>query len=126
VTFLDTAQLVARVLLAVVFVGMGVLHFLPGPARGMAAMIPPSLRFAPPWALVAVTGVCELAGGVGLLIPATRVAAAICLAVFLVAVFPANAYAAGKTDRFGVFATPVVPRAALQVGLIALCVFCAV
>jgi uncharacterized membrane protein len=84
-----------------------------------------ALRVVRPSILVAFTGLCELAGGVGLLIPATRVAAAICLAVFLIAVFPANAYAAGKTDRFGVFATPLVPRAILQVVLIALCVFCA-
>nr|WP_217499098.1 DoxX family membrane protein [Leifsonia sp. C5G2] len=114
-----------RIALALVFVGMGVLHFVPGPARGMAAMIPPAVRVVPPRALVAFTGVCEVAGGIGLLVPATRVAAAVCLVVFLVAVFPANAYAAGKTERFGVFATPLVPRALLQVVLIALCVVCA-
>ncbi|MDN4596567.1 DoxX family protein [Leifsonia virtsii] len=121
----EIVQLVLRIALALVFVGMGVLHFVPGPARGMAAMIPPAVRVVPPRALVAFTGVCELAGGIGLLVPATRVAAAICLVVFLVAVFPANAYAAGKTERFGVFATPLVPRAVLQVVLIALCLVCA-
>ncbi|MGO4594225.1 DoxX family membrane protein [Leifsonia sp. 2TAF2] len=124
-TLFEIAQLIVRIALAVVFVAMGALHFVPGPSRGMAAMVPPALRVVRPSILVALTGLCELAGGVGLLIPATRVAAAICLAVFLVAVFPANAYAAGKTDRFGVFATPLVPRAILQVVLIALCVFCA-
>jgi uncharacterized membrane protein len=121
----EIVQLIVRIALAAVFVAMGTLHFLPGPSRGMAAMIPPALRFASPRALVAFTGVCELAGGIGLLVPATRVAAAVCLAVFLVAVFPANAYAAGKTERFGVFATPLVPRAILQVVLIGLCVLCA-
>jgi uncharacterized membrane protein len=125
VTLFEIAQLIVRIALAVVFVAMGALHFVPGPSRGMAAMVPPALRVVRPSILVAFTGLCELAGGVGLLIPATRVAAAICLAVFLIAVFPANAYAAGKTDRFGVFATPLVPRAILQVVLIALCVFCA-
>ncbi|WP_431220889.1 DoxX family protein [Leifsonia xyli] len=124
-TLFEIAQLAVRILLALVFVGMGALHFVPGPARGMAAMIPPGLRVVSARALVAFTGVCELAGGIGLLVPATRVAAAVCLIVFLVAVFPANAFAAGKTDRFGVFATPLVPRALLQVGLIGLCVFCA-
>lgn len=127
-TAFEIVQLVLRAALAVVFVAMGVLHFVPGPARGMAAMIPPGLRgagvLAPP-VLVAVTGVCELAGGIGLLVPATRVAAAVCLAVFLVAVFPANAYAARHPDRFGAFGTPLVPRALLQVVLIALCVVCA-
>ena len=125
VTLFEIAQLVVRILLAVVFVGMGAMHFVPGPSRGMAAMIPPALRVVSPRAIVAFTGLCELAGGIGLLVPATRVAAAICLVVFLVAVFPANAYAAGKTERFGAFATPLVPRAILQVVLIALCVFCA-
>ena len=117
--------MIVRIALACVFVGMGVLHFLPGPSRGMAAMIPPALRVVPATALVAFTGVCELAGGIGLLFPATRVAAAICLAVFLVAVFPANAYAAGKTERFGAFATPLLPRAVLQLVLIGLCILCA-
>ncbi|MGN7800808.1 DoxX family protein [Leifsonia sp. 22587] len=125
-TLFETAQLIVRILLAAVFVAMGALHFVPGPARGMAAMIPPALRIVSPRTLVAVTGLCEIAGGIGLLVPAARVAAAICLAVFLVAVFPANAYAAGKTDRFGVFATPLVPRAILQVVLIAACLFCAI
>lgn len=122
----EIAQLCTRIALAVVFVVMGALHFVPGPARGMAAMIPPALRFAPAPVLVAATGVCEVAGGVGLLLPATRVAAAVCLAVFLVAVFPANAYAAAHPERFGVFGTPLVPRLLLQLVLIGLCVFCAV
>ncbi|MDN4614917.1 DoxX family protein [Leifsonia sp. F6_8S_P_1B] len=125
---LETVQLTVRIALAAAFVAMGVLHFAPGPSRAMAAMIPPALRgwrMLSPRALVAITGVCELAGGVGLLIPATREAAAVCLALFLIAVFPANAYAARFPDRFGIFATPVVPRAVLQVVLVALCVFCA-
>ena len=127
-TVFEIVQLVIRVALAVVFVAMGVLHFVPGPARGMAAMIPPGLRgtgvLAPP-VLVAFTGVCELAGGIGLLVPATRVAAAVCLIVFLIAVFPANAYAARHPQKFGVFGTPLIPRALLQLLLIALCVVCA-
>ncbi|GIT79447.1 hypothetical protein LLS1_11160 [Leifsonia sp. LS1] len=127
-TAFDIAQLVTRLALAAVFLVMGTLHFVPGPARGMAAMIPPALRRpgvpAPP-VLVAVTGVCEVAGGIGLLLPPTRAAAAICLVVFLIAVFPANAYAARHPDRFGAFGTPLLPRAALQLLLIALCVFCA-
>lgn len=127
-TVFDTVQLVVRVALAVVFVAMGTLHFVPGPRRGMVAMIPPALRgsgiLAPP-VLVAFTGLCELAGGIGLLVPATRVAAAICLVVFLIAVFPANAYAARNPERFGAFGTPLLPRAVLQLVLIALCVFCA-
>jgi uncharacterized membrane protein len=107
--------------LALTFVGMGIVHFVPAPARGMARMIPPRMRGTGPLspeALVAFTGVCEIAGGIGLLVPPLRVAAAIALAVFLVAVFPANAYAAQHPDRFGRAAIAFWPRLAGQVVLI--------
>jgi uncharacterized membrane protein len=117
---LHTAQSVLRIALALVFAGMGVLHFVPPVARGMRAMIPPPLR-RPGWprALVAATGVCELLGAAGLLVPwdGVRLAAGICLVVFLAAVFPANAYAARDPERFGRTAIPFVPRLALQVVL---------
>jgi len=119
---LHTAQLALRVVLAAVFAGMGVLHFVPPVARGMRAMIPPPLR-RPGWpaALVAITGVCELAGAAGLLVPwdGLRLAAGICLVVFLVAVFPANAYAARHPARFGRTAIPFWPRLGMQLALIA-------
>ena len=89
----------------------------------MARMIPPRMRregILKPLNLVYVTGVCEVLGGVGILLPWTRLAAAIALAVFLVAVFPANAYAAQHPDRFGRLAIPFWPRLAAQVVLIAL------
>jgi uncharacterized membrane protein len=117
-----------RVVLAAVFLVMGALHFVPAVARGMRAMIPPVFR-RPPWPspaiLVVFTGVCELAGGVGLLIPGVRWAAGPALAVFLVAVFPANAYAATQPERFGRTAVPFWPRLAAQVVLIALVLFAA-
>jgi uncharacterized membrane protein len=128
VTGWDAAQWVIRSVLAVIFLVMGVLHFVPGPARGMAAMIPPGLK-RPGWpsgkALVRFTGVYELAGGAGLLVPSTRVAAAIALIVFLVAVFPANAYASRHPERFGRAAIPFWPRLGAQVALIAMCVLAA-
>lgn len=117
---LHTAQLVLRLALAAVFATMGVLHFVPKVARGMRAMVPPPLR-RPGWpaALVAITGVCELLGAAGLLVPwdGVRLAAGICLVVFLAAVFPANAYAARDPQRFGRVAVPFGPRLAVQVGL---------
>jgi uncharacterized membrane protein len=125
---LHTAQLVLRVVLAAVFAFMGVLHFVPPVARGMRAMIPPPLR-RPGWpaALVVITGVCEIAGAAGLLVPwdGVRLAAGICLVVFLVAVFPANAYAARDPERFGRTAVPFWPRLAGQVALIGLVVLAA-
>lgn len=108
--------------LALTFIGMGVTHFVPAPARGMARMIPPGMRgrgLFSPQSLVAFTGLCEIAGGIGLLVPPLRVAAAIALVVFLIAVFPANAYAAKHPDTFGRAAIPFWPRLAGQVVLIA-------
>jgi uncharacterized membrane protein len=119
----DVTRTITLWALVLVFVGMGANHFRRGPARTMAAMIPPYLRFAgafSPLNLVYLTGVCEVAGGVGLALPVTRAAASVALIVFLVAVFPANAYAAKHPDRFGALAIPLLPRLAGQVVLIAL------
>jgi len=78
-------------------------------------------------ALVVITGVCELAGAAGLLVPwdGLRLAAGICLVVFLIAVFPANAYAARDRERFGRTAIPFWPRLVLQMVLIAAVVLAA-
>lgn len=68
----------------------GSLHFL-SPAPYLKIM-PPGL----PWhlALVYISGLAEVAGGVGLLIPRLRRAASWGLVALLVAVFPANVYMA--------------------------------
>jgi len=114
---------VLRGIVAVAFIGMGINHFRPRAARGMARMIPPRLRregILKPINLVYFTGACEVLGGVGILLPWTRLAAGIALAVFLVLVFPANAYAARNPDRFGRLAIPFWPRLIAQVVFIAL------
>jgi uncharacterized membrane protein len=73
-------------LLATFFVVAGALH-----------LIRPGLyvRIMPPWMpapmmLVLISGVCEMLGGAGILVPATRAAAGWGLIALLVAVFPAN------------------------------------
>jgi uncharacterized membrane protein len=112
-----------RIVVAGVFVIAGISHFVPSVQRTMAAMIPPRLRLRgllTPRNLVILTGVCEIAGGIGLLVEATRVTSGVALAVFLVAVFPANAYAARHKDRFGAVAIPLVPRLIGQLALIGL------
>ena len=125
---MDIAQLVVTIALAAVFIGMGINHFRPKPARIMAKMIPPFLRregALSPIRLVYLTGVCEIAGGIGLLVPATRLAAVIALIVFLVAVFPANVYAAQHPETFRKLSIPLLPRLAGQFAIIGLLVFVA-
>jgi uncharacterized membrane protein len=117
---MDTARLIVTIALAAAFVFMGVAHFIPASARTMAAMIPQRLRFISARRLVQFTGLCEIAGGIGLLIPVLHLAAAIALIVFLVAVFPANAYAAKHPERFGRAAIPFWPRLIGQLVLIGL------
>ena len=55
-------------------------------------MVPPA--FPRPDLLVTVTGVLELLGAIGLMLPATAPYAALGLALLLLAVFPANIHAA--------------------------------
>ena len=78
--------------LAAMFVLTGIAHFAPPLRRDLIAIVPPRLPAA--GLLVTVTGVLELLGAAGLLLPATRVAAAVCLLVLMLAMFPANVYAA--------------------------------
>jgi len=62
------------------------------------AIVPPGLPS--PRALVAISGVCEILGGVGVLLPATRAAAGWGLIALLLAIFPANIYMASDAARF--------------------------
>ena len=100
-----TARAVSVVLLAAAFVGAGVLHFVK--PRLFEAIVPPSLPA--PRLLVYVSGVAEVAGGLGLLVPALRPLAGWGLAVLLVAVFPANVHMVRQSQRF----RRVAPRWAL-------------
>jgi uncharacterized membrane protein len=94
---------VGRWLLALLFAAAGALHFIvPG---AYVRIVPP--MFPHPAALVMVSGVAEVAGGVGLLWKRTRRAAAVGLALLLVAVFPANWWMAAAHMKFGY---PPVPQ----------------
>ncbi|MED5810807.1 DoxX family protein [Mycolicibacterium sp. 050232] len=107
VDYVDSWPEAIAVGLAAMFVMTGVAHFVDPLRRDMIAIVPPSLPA--PGLLVTVTGVLELAGAAGLLYPATRVAAAMCLFLLMLAMFPANVYAArmpnppkSMTSRLGV------------------------
>src|ERR1700742_1841830 len=96
VDYLDSWGKAIAVGLAAMFVLTGVAHFAP-PLRGsLIAIVPP--RLPAPGLLVSFTGVLELLGAVGLLVPATRIAAAVGLLLLMVAMFPANIYAARMTN----------------------------
>lgn len=75
-----------RLLLAIFFVTAGILHFI-FPAQ-YASTIPSWL----PWhdELVLVSGLCEIAGGIGVLLRPTRFAAGVGLILLSLAVLPAN------------------------------------
>jgi uncharacterized membrane protein len=82
--------------LAVMFVMTGAAHFVNPLRRDMIAIVPP--RLPAPGLLVTFTGVLELLGAAGLLYPPTRVAAAVCLFVLMLVMFPANIYASRMPD----------------------------
>ena len=77
---------ISRILLAGIFAGAGVLHIArPGLYRPIMPSVLPAHD-----ALILVSGLAQLAGAIGLLIPRTRRAAAVGLVLLLLAVFPAN------------------------------------
>ncbi len=85
-----------RLVMGLIYVGAGITHFiLP---RAFAAIVPdylPAHR-----ALVQLSGAAEIAGGLGVLIPATRRPAAWGLIALLIGVFPANLWMAQHPERF--------------------------
>ncbi|MFI7076041.1 DoxX family membrane protein [Micromonospora sp. NPDC049903] len=124
VSVLDGWQPALRVGLAVMFVLTGIAHFT-GRRRDLIEMVPP--RLPRPDLLVTVTGVLELAGAAGLLVPATARWAAAGLAVLMLAMFPANVSAARRKLTLG--GRPVTPlgvRTALQVAFLAAAIAVAV
>jgi uncharacterized membrane protein len=112
---LSTAQRIGVLLAAIFYVVAGALHFLkPEP---YLRVMPPYI----PWhvAMVRVSGVFEILGGLGLLVPETRRAAAWGLIALLIAVFPANIYmATHPIDAGAVSIAPVLRWARLPLQLL--------
>ena len=84
------------------FVVAGANHFR-DPAFYLS-IIPPALPR--PDLLNWISGAAEIAGGVGLFVPSLRRLAAWCLIVLLIAVFPANIYAALRGSIPGLDVSP--------------------
>lgn len=118
VSGLRTWMAATRVGLAVMLCFTAAAHF--------NSMRPDLIRMVPPGVpnpalMVTFTGVCEILGAIGLLVPRTRRLAAVALIVFFLAVLPANIHAAraGMTIG-GSDVTPMWPRIGLQLLFIAL------
>ncbi|MGY0003396.1 DoxX family protein [Micromonospora sp. I033] len=111
--------------LALMLVMTASAHFVPAGVTVMpthddlARMVPPAVPF--PSAMVYLTGVLELLGAVGLVLPATRRAAGYCLALLFVVLLPANIYAAtAAVPLAGEPASPLwqrVPEQILYIGV---------
>lgn len=98
--------------LAAMFALTGGAHFI-GMRDDLVAIVPPFLP--EPALLVTVTGILELAGAVGLLVAPFVRATAGGLAVLLLVMFPANAYAALEAIPMnGAPPMPLLPRALMQ------------
>jgi uncharacterized membrane protein len=109
-------QLAMRIVVALpLLISAVLLHFLR--TEITASIIPPV--FPARHFLVLLTGAFEVAGALGLFVPSLRRPAAFWIAIMMIAVFPANVYAAGKV--VGGLPMPGVPlRTAMQMVYIAL------
>jgi uncharacterized membrane protein len=105
------AQTALKILVALpLFLSGFALHLFR--AHLTAGIIPP---FIPARLFLALfTGVCEIAGAIGLFVPRVQRSAALWIGLMMVAIFPANIYSAGKI--IDGFRFPTVPvRLAIQI-----------
>lgn len=112
-----TLRRIALVVLGLFFIAAGANHFV---HAGFYTRIVPD--WLPAHArLVAISGVCEMLGGLGVFFPATRRAAGIGLIALLVAVFPANVQMAQHPELYADIgsATAFYVRLPIQALLIA-------
>jgi uncharacterized membrane protein len=104
-------------LLGIAFIAVGVTHFTN--EEFFVAIMPPYL----PWhrELVYLSGVFEILGGAGLLIPRLRTIAGWGLIALMIAVFPANIHMAMNPDQFSdVSPTALYLRLPMQFVMIAI------
>jgi len=106
--------------------GLAVMLLLTASGHFIAPMKEDLIRMTPSWvpnprAMVFFTGLCEIAGAIGLVVPALQRVAGIALIVFFVVILPANIHAAraGITLR-GRPPTPLWLRVPMQILFIAL------
>ena len=127
--YVDNWPAALAVGLAAMFLLGASAHVTPARRAGVIAIVPPAVPF--PALMVTATGVLEVLGAIGLLVSPgwiawVRPAAAFCLAVLLVAMFPANVYAAAHRRHPDAPHTPLVPRTAIQLVFLAACLTVAI
>jgi len=88
---LDNWNLPLRIALFLMFLLTASAHWGRG-RPDLVRMVPAA--FPAPGMIITVKGILEIVGGIGLLIPRTAFAAAVCLGIFMIAMFPANVRAA--------------------------------
>lgn len=109
----DSSTGALRLALAAMFLFTAVSHFHPRTRSDLIRMVP--ITLPSPSFLVTVTGVFELIGAIGLLVPATAAAASYALMTLLAAMFPANVHAARERSVVaGRRASPLMWRLPLQ------------
>ena len=114
---------ILRTLLGFLFIGAGTLHFVRAPLY--VEIMPSYLPY--PLELVYFSGICEILGGIGVLIPFLRRWAGLGLIALLIAVFPANLnMAINNIAVAGVSLPPLLLwlRLPLQLALIAWVALC--
>jgi uncharacterized membrane protein len=107
---------VGLILVFLWFLFGGVAHFSLTDAE--MRIVPPAIPW--PRAAVLISGVFELLGAVGILIPATRRAAGIGLFLLTIAVTPANVYMLQHAELFNVPRWALIARLPFQAVLLAL------
>lgn len=102
-----------RMAVALMFIFTATAHW--GKRRpDLIKMVPPALPN--PEFIVTITGILEIVGAIGLLIPITSSIASIGLVFLLIVMFPANIRAARKGATIGGRpSTPLIPRTILQI-----------
>jgi uncharacterized membrane protein len=103
-----------RTAMGCMYIAAGIAHF--AATRLYMSVMPeylPAHR-----ALVLVSGAAEIAGGLGVMLPQTKRAAAWGIIALLIAVSPANVWMAQHPDRYGIPAWALWLRVPLQLPLL--------